>query len=251
MEKPLAFLRSTGICTPAQPPGRVVAPEILDNLDPADPGAVQARGDLRKLNWIMGHAGVLQRELAAILPSTGPATLMELGCGDGLLLLRALHGLPRPAPGSAVLLVDAKSVVSESTLRIYAEAGWEPRVLCQDVFETLENPDGAVLDCVIANLFLHHFETRALRKLLTAIATRSRTLVALEPRRSALPLLASRCLAVVGCNDVTRHDAPVSVRAGFAGPELSGLWPSALGWCLSETEMGLFSHRFVAIRAAP
>ena len=34
-------------------------------------------------------------------------------------------------------------------------------------------------------------------------------------------LWASRLWALIGCNDVTRHDAVISVRAGFAGEELS------------------------------
>jgi hypothetical protein len=48
---------------------------------------------------------------------------------------------------------------------------------------------------------------------------------------------------------VTRHDAVLSVRAGFAGRELSALWPSADGWKLEERRAGLFSHLFVAHRA--
>jgi hypothetical protein len=55
-------------------------------------------------------------------------------------------------------------------------------------------------------------------------------------------------LWVVGCNDVTRHDAVVSVRAGFAGKELSPLWPEAPDWELAEHAAGSFSHLFIARR---
>jgi hypothetical protein len=47
---------------------------------------------------------------------------------------------------------------------------------------------------------------------------------------------------------VTRHDAVVSVRAGFADRELSALWPSGMTWTLRERARGLFSHCFVASR---
>jgi hypothetical protein len=52
---------------------------------------------------------------------------------------------------------------------------------------------------------------------------------------------------MVGCSEVTRHDAIVSVRAGFAGRELSMLWP-AEGWDTAEKSAGLFSHSFAARR---
>jgi hypothetical protein len=55
-------------------------------------------------------------------------------------------------------------------------------------------------------------------------------------------------LGLIGCNDVTRHDAIVSVRAGFRNQELTGLWPDRAVWTLQEHAYGLFSHYFVAIR---
>jgi hypothetical protein len=53
---------------------------------------------------------------------------------------------------------------------------------------------------------------------------------------------------MIGCNDVTRHDAIVSVRAGFKNRELSELWPAGGAWILHEHAYGLFSHYFVARR---
>jgi hypothetical protein len=59
-------------------------------------------------------------------------------------------------------------------------------------------------------------------------------------------LLCSRLLGAVGCNDVTRHDAVVSVRAGFSGCELSSLWTDNDNWQLTEQSAGAFSHLFIA-----
>jgi hypothetical protein len=61
-------------------------------------------------------------------------------------------------------------------------------------------------------------------------------------------LCAAALLGVIGCNRVTRHDAKISVRAGFAENELSALWPLDQGWRLRERQAGLFSHCFVAQR---
>jgi hypothetical protein len=49
---------------------------------------------------------------------------------------------------------------------------------------------------------------------------------------------------------VTRHDAVVSVRAGFSGRELSQLWPRAPGWRLDERPQAPFSHLFTARHAS-
>jgi hypothetical protein len=55
-------------------------------------------------------------------------------------------------------------------------------------------------------------------------------------------------LGLIGANGVTRHDAAVSVRAGFKGGELSALWPANPRWRLRERRAGLFSHLFLAQR---
>jgi hypothetical protein len=70
--------------------------------------------------------------------------------------------------------------------------------------------------------------------------------VAIEPRRAAWPLFCSRLLWAIGCGKVTRHDAVISVRAGFSGNELSDLWPDKNNWELTEQPAGAFSHLFIA-----
>jgi len=98
---------------------------------------------------------------------------------------------------------------------------------------------------VVANLFLHHFEPTALSRLLALVAGSANAIVACEPRRSKTAFLAGRLLWLLGCNSVTRHDAPVSVRAGFCERELSSLWPRE-GWKKDERAAGLFTHLFTA-----
>ncbi|HTA95540.1 MAG TPA: hypothetical protein VK769_05390, partial [Verrucomicrobiae bacterium] len=111
-----------------------------------------------------------------------------------------------------------------------------------DVFDW---PQSSV-EIVVANLFLHHFENERLAELLQSISGRAKLFIAIEPRRAPLPLVFSRLLWAIGCNDVTRHDAVVSVRAGFSGSELSMLWPDKQNWRLTERRAGLFSHLFIA-----
>ena len=69
---------------------RKVAPETLDGLAENDPAAIRSRRDLQRIHRVMGTrtivAGALQR-LAARLPAARPLRMLELGAGDGSLML--------------------------------------------------------------------------------------------------------------------------------------------------------------------
>ena len=94
-----------------------------------------------------------------------------------------------------------------------------------DVIAWAGGDDGERWDVVVANLFLHHFDGDALRRLLAACARRADALAACEPRRSRFALAASHLIFFLGANAVTRHDGVLSVRAGFVDRELGAAWP--------------------------
>jgi hypothetical protein len=102
---------------------------------------------------------------------------------------------------------------------------------------------------IVTTLFLHHFPTETLKRLLAAAATCCQIFIACEPRRDAIALMASRLVGLIGANTVTRTDAVLSVRAGFRDRELSRLWPDRRRWRASEYRAGMFSHCFHASRA--
>jgi len=85
------------------------------------------------------------------------------------------------------------------------------------------------VDVVLANLFLHHFENEKLKGLCGLLANKTDLFVACETRRSRLSLTACHFLGLIGCNAITRHDAMVSVRAGFVEDELSGFGRIRMG----------------------
>lgn len=224
---------------------RSVEPEWLDVLPPDDPRAMRSRRDLRRVNALMANARIVAAELRrAAIPI---ATLAEIGAGDGAFAARLARALPPVTGGATFTLLDQQSIVEPATVGDLARRGWKAQPVQADVFAWLATA-GSASDAIIANLFLHHFETAALARMLALIAARTRCFVACEPRRSGVALAGSRLLGLVGCNDVTRHDAVTSVRAGFRDGELSALWPHAGGWDLQEGARGLFSHCFVARR---
>jgi hypothetical protein len=225
---------------------RSVEPEWLDVLPADDPRAQRSRRDLKRVNALMANARIVAGELMRCAPAA-IANLAEIGAGDGAFAARLARALPRAANGATFTLLDRQAIVAPATVGELARRGWRAQPRQGDVFAWLSG-DATARDAIVANLFLHHFEPAPLAEMLALVAARTRCFVACEPRRSGVALAGSRMLGLVGCNDVTRHDAVASVRAGFRDGELAALWPRAGGWILEEGARGLFSHCFVARR---
>jgi SAM-dependent methyltransferase len=228
---------------------RCVEPETLDNLREDDPRAIRSRRDLRRINRFMGNAAILDSLLSRSLKCP-PTHIAELGAGDGSLLLRLAERRAREWRKVTVCLVDRQDLVADSTRAAFADLGWTLRMATMDVFAWLELNDHPRYDVIIANLFVHHFEASALRRLFQALEQMTDCFVACEPRRTHMALVGSRLVGVLGANDVTRRDAVLSVRAGFRDRELTGYWPNRGEWQLRETRAGLFSQAFAATRQA-
>jgi hypothetical protein len=225
---------------------RCLEPEWLDELPAGDPGAMGSRRDLRRLNLWMGNARAMERVLRSFPSAARPACLAELGAGDGDFLLQVARRLGSTWRGTQATLVDRQDLVTAETARGFSELSWNTKVSRSDVFDWCREAGPASRELILANLFLHHFSSEKLKELLRVIQQRSIFFVAIEPRRSLFSLAFSKLVRFIGCNAVTRHDAPASVRAGFFGRELSGLWPGNGEWITQERRVGPFSHIFVA-----
>jgi len=227
---------------------RRVEPELLDELAADDPRAQRSRVDLRRIHRAMATLTILERALERGTQAFRPRTLLELGAGDGSLMLRLAQQWKDRWPEVSVTLLDRLDLVAPQTLDGLRKSGWSPRVAAMDVFDWLASPDDTCLDIVIANLFMHHFSSDELTRLLTGVAARSRLFLCCEPRRAVLPLAGSHLIGLLGAGPVARLDAVSSVHAGFRAQELSDLWPNRQDWEIHEYPAGLFSHCFLAIR---
>lgn len=238
---------------------RAIHPEILDELPAADPRAVRSRRDLRRVNRVIGSCGILSRSLRHSLTSTAhhvPLRILELGAGDGSVTLCIAKRIATSWPAVELTLLDRQALIAGPTGTAFAHLGWTLRPLIVDAVEWARAPTqqqpAQRWDVILANLFLHHFEDGRLRELLSAVADRCNAFIACEPRRSLAALSGSLLLPALGVSADTRHDAVVSVRAGFRGNELSQIWPTTRGgWTLTERPAGLFSHLFIAARGEP
>lgn len=237
---------------------RVVTAEVLDGLPQDDPRAIRSRRDLRRVHRAMGTRKIILHALKAMKLASldvEPLRVLEIGAGDGSLLLGVAQDLDRAWPEVALTLMDRQALVTRATMASYQSVGWTVTTEVGDVLDWAardrDTPTNTPprWDLVVANLFLHHFEGAKLARLMQAIALKSDRLLACEPRRDWLALTGSHLTGLIGANAVTREDAVLSVHAGFVGKELSALWP-AFGehWRIHEHAAGLFCHCFCVER---
>lgn len=232
--------------------------EALDGLAASDPQAIRSRLDLQRIHKVMGTRTIVSQALRAMTLkrlNTTPLKVLEIGAGDGTVMLGVAEALSPGWPQVELTLLDRQPLVSDATIAQYAKLGWTVRSVASDALDWAihaNHPHRAgnqtkSWDLIVANLFLHHFEGEPLAVLLRAIHNRSVRFLACEPRRSPLALTASHLVGALGANGVTRKDAVVSVRAGFCNREISVLWPEkGFEWQTWEYAAGPFSHCFRA-----
>src|SRR5277367_3292260 len=123
---------------------RIIEPELLDCLPSVDRRAIGSRSDLRRLNFIMGHAGILSRaarsQLAESLVRSRPLRLVELGAGDGTFLLRLARRWAALGVRAEATLLDRQNLVAAETRHAFAALSWSVESVAKDVFAWLEHP---------------------------------------------------------------------------------------------------------------
>jgi SAM-dependent methyltransferase len=227
-----------------------VEPEELDGLAADDPRGRRSRRDLRRVHVAMRSISNLQRAVAVLRLAVQPRRILELGAGDGTLLLRFARAQRPRWHDVELTLLDRVDVVSEQTHAGYRELGWQVNFLRADALEWAASRQTRSYDLCFANLFLHHFEPAPLNLLLRAVAAATDAFVACEPRRSNIARVGSRLIVLLGASEITRQDAVKSVAAGFTDRELSAAWNTPGGdWNLVEFPAPPFSHCLAAARA--
>lgn len=189
---------------------RIVEPEILDDLDPANPDAVRSRRDLRLINRFMQGQGWIVKKVLA-MPNV--SKVVELGAGDGALSNRLKSRMPE----CEVVAIDV--IGRPETAR--PDIDWQQL----DVMDYAGFDAGTV---VVANLFMHHFTDEELGQLGEKFR-HVRSLVFAEPHRVSSALWLGRLIFPV-VNHVTRNDMMVSIRAGFVRGEMGKLFFADFDW---------------------
>jgi hypothetical protein len=230
---------------------RIVLPELLDDLPPTDPRTGRSRRDLRRVHRAMGTVSTLRRAIVQLRLAVPPTNILELGAGDGTILLRLARALEPRWLNVSLTVLDRHDLLTKETREGYRQLGWSLTVLRADVLSWAQDRKSQHYDLSVATLFLHHFDSEDLSVLVPAIASCSNAFIACEPRRNIVAALGSRLVGILGANEVTRADAVTSVAAGFVGQELTAVWPrAAADWSIEESLALPFTHRFTAVRAS-
>lgn len=215
---------------------RVVLPEFLDSLPPDHADARVSRRDIGLFNLYLGTLPWFVRILKANLK--GGESLLEIGAGEGKLvgsLCKLLNSGTAESPSWTAL--DRSPVFNEDDRGIHFVA------------EDLLHFDGYNgFDVIFGNMILHQFTDAELSRIGAHLCKSARLLVFQETLR--LKIFYALCLLVaLPLSRVSRHDALVSIRAGFRNDELPqkmGLDPRYWRWETTSTLRG--AYRMIARR---
>jgi hypothetical protein len=191
--------------------GRVIHREILDHLPSDDACAVRARQDLRTINALMGNVRWMRKALRSLTNKPGapqPLRLVEVGAGDGSLCRKLRTWFPT----AKITGLD----LAARPPNLPADISWRQG----DLVDKLPDCEG---NCLCGVMILHHFRDEQLATI-GQIASRYRMLCFCEPWRARFPYFLGALMRPF-CGNVTRHDLPASIDAGFVPGEL----PRALG----------------------
>jgi ubiquinone/menaquinone biosynthesis C-methylase UbiE len=188
---------------------RAEEPELLD-LGVPEQDALLSLADLRFVNRWLGVTRSLLRALLPRLPETGPARLLDVGCGSGDLPAACAE---RTGRRLRAVGVDVKRLHLEQAppgvIRVQADA--------------LHLPFAShSFDLVTASLFLHHFDgAQAVRVLQEMWRVTRGALVVNDLHRARVPWLFARvALPRLLRSPVSVADGLVSIRRAFTPREL-------------------------------
>ncbi|MCZ6672181.1 MAG: class I SAM-dependent methyltransferase [Verrucomicrobia bacterium] len=213
---------------------RKIGEEKLDSLPASHPHALANRKDLHLINRLMGTRRWFGRTLPDLVGTSG--RILELGAGHGLLsdFLRRRHDQASLWQWHAL---DIKPVPSRVTKGLQ----WHQADLMQF-------GDYNTFEVVFGNFILHQFDETKLQSLGDRFQQGPRALVFQELWRTSAFYWGSLLLTLF-MHPVTKHDARVSVRAGFRGQELADqLGLDSATWTVKVEYSPMGAYRMVALR---
>ncbi len=201
--------------------GRRLSDEYLDQASCGGISLERELGYLRAINRLLSGTSLSRRAVRAAMRST-PSTrrsLLDIGTGSGDIAraLAVSAGLSLEVTG----LDRRAEMVAEARAR--TPAGVPVRFVEGDVFRLVDAFGERAFDFTHASLTLHHFPDGAVVEALRSMARVSRRAVIWNDLTRGPVQLAAVRVATLAATTSTRHDARVSVEAGFTRAEIDDL----------------------------
>lgn len=218
-------------------------PELMDDpgVDPAE--LARSLAYIRAVNRRLGGCAALLGRLERWSASwTGPVTLLDVATGSADLPLAACEWARRRGLNLRVTGVD----LHEGTLaeaRRLTKSEPEIELVRGDALRLEDQFGPGSFDYVHAGLFLHHLDEPDIVRVLRGMWRVARRGVIWNDLVRSRAGLAVIHLLTIGRPRMIRHDARVSVRAGFTRDEAVELAARA-GWPGAVHRWNLFTHRF-------
>jgi hypothetical protein len=191
---------------------RIISPEILDDQPPGV--AEPSLRDLVRINRLSGSYRILQDLLEELVDRHEPFSLLDVGAASGDTAVAVRRRFPKA------------TVVSLDYRAHHLRRAPVPK-LAADAFRLPFT--GSSFDFVHCALFLHHFTNSQITGLLSAFGRVARRQVLVNDlERHWIPFyFLPFTRPLYRWNQITLHDGPISVQAGFSEAELVELASSA------------------------
>ena len=212
---------------------RAWIPEKMDDLGLDQKELALALSDIRRVNRLLGgHAASLSGLKPYLRSAQPPLTIVDLGCGDGAFL-RVLARRCRTLGVKAELIgwdMNPKSLEMAGKASVSFP---EIRFECRNVVDLPTLPANSLLVC---NLFLHHFSTPEITRLLGDWFNQKPRLVLINDlqRHPLAYYLFWLFGAIFMKSAVARHDGAASIRRAFSKADLE-----SLGAAVPETKVSI------------
>ena len=225
---------------------RVHTPEIMDRPDVDEDQLRLALGYIRGVNRRLGGVSALLTHLeswSAGWESGSRITLLDIATGSADIPVRASRWARSRGFDLAITAVDVHEKTLAEARRHSAD---DPGIIIEraDAFELPDRFGDSSFDYVHAGLFLHHLEDEARVTEMLGIMDRiaRRGVIWNDLMRTRVGYAAIHLLTL-GQPEMIRHDARVSVRAGFTRREALRLADLA-GLGYTSYASNYFTHRF-------
>ena len=191
--------------------------EIMDDFELQGEELKRTLKDLDKVNKWLGGNKVTLNGLDIILKSTcyaQPVRVMDVGCGNGSLLIEVAEYGRRNGINMELLGVDANQhaikLAREHTVN-YPEISFEAIDIFSEEFKRKE------IDIILCTLTLHHFRDREIEQILNIFSTRAQMGIVindLHRTRVAYYLFKAFCAIFID-NDIAKRDGLTSILRSF------------------------------------